>query len=281
MVVRGILFGIIFVSCVSGSSVAQVTPDPSKTILIELFTSHGCDMCPGAGRLLSKLPADGYGPDRVAILAWHVDYFNDPWKDPFSKKEYSGRNWAYHTTFEKRDKSSPNLYFTPMIMVDGRYPTSGFFHEGENAARQALHQRIEKAISDPVEARITLGEPTEENGTVRRVVRFEPLSNRLVGSELLLGTAVVEDDISTKIPSGENAGKTLVDYWVVRSFLFQKVAMKRGGGEVTIEVALEPNAKPEKSRVVVFLQDEQSGAVFAATQSAWAPDQVAELTTAK
>lgn len=227
-------------------------------------------MCPGAEQLLGGLVADGYGPDRVAILAWHVDYFNDPWVDPFSKKEYSSRNWAYNEAFKKRDPAHADLYFTPMIMVDGRYPTSGFYDEGPPAARRALHQRLDRALSDPAEAEITLGPPATDGGKVRRTVSFRPLANRLNGREVLLIAAVAEDGVSTAVPSGENAGKTLVEKWIVRSFQHQKVALKRGGGEATIELALEPGARAEKTRAVVFLQDDQTGAILATTTADWA-----------
>ena len=69
--------------------------------------------------------------------------------------------------------------------------------------------------------------------------------------------------------SGENAGKTLAENWVVRSFRHQKVALKRGGAEVAFDLSLEPGAKPERTRVVAFLQDEQTGSILATAQVPW------------
>ena len=50
-------------------------------MLVELYTSQGCDMCPEAEAILGAV-ADK-GPKFVPV-AFHVDYFNAPWKDVYS-----------------------------------------------------------------------------------------------------------------------------------------------------------------------------------------------------
>ena len=47
-------------------------------VLVELFTSQGCDMCPQAEENLGDLARR---EPRVVPVAFHVDYFNNPWKD--------------------------------------------------------------------------------------------------------------------------------------------------------------------------------------------------------
>src|SRR5579871_2632243 len=91
-----------------------------KKVLVELYTSQGCNSCPPANEFLGQLSKQGFGPDRIVPVAFHVDYFNEPWADPFSKKEYSQRELAYNTVQKRND-----LYFTPMMMVDGRHPMLG------------------------------------------------------------------------------------------------------------------------------------------------------------
>jgi hypothetical protein len=83
--------------------------------------------------LLGQLAALGYGPDRIVPLAFHVDYFNDPWKDRFSDRRFSARQWAYNGALKRKD-----LYFTPMLMIDGRFPMLG---SDRKAARAALDGR--------------------------------------------------------------------------------------------------------------------------------------------
>ena len=62
----------------------------------------------------------GYGPDRIVAINFHVDYFNEPWADPSPEKAYSQRQLAYNEVQKRND-----LYFTPLLMVDGRYPMLG------------------------------------------------------------------------------------------------------------------------------------------------------------
>ncbi len=65
--------------------------------------------------MLGQLPELGYGPDRVVPLAFHVDYFNDPWKDPFSDPQFSRREAEYSRIYHGINKNTkPDvLYLTP------------------------------------------------------------------------------------------------------------------------------------------------------------------------
>ncbi|MGO9467196.1 MAG: DUF1223 domain-containing protein, partial [Isosphaeraceae bacterium] len=55
--------------------------EPGRMVLVELYTSQGCDMCPAAEKVLGALAERNR---RIVPIAFHVDYFNDPWKDVFS-----------------------------------------------------------------------------------------------------------------------------------------------------------------------------------------------------
>ena len=116
---------------------AEPKPESPKKALVELYTSQGCDMCPAADELLARLGALGYGPDRIITLSFHVDYFNDPWKDPFSDAAYSQREMAYNTALNRKD-----LYFTPMMMIDGRHPMLGSDQaRAQSALKDVLKER--------------------------------------------------------------------------------------------------------------------------------------------
>ena len=67
---------------------AEKSDDSKRLVLVELYTSQGCDMCPEAEKLLGAL-AEREG--KIVPIAFHVDYFNDPWKDVFSDPLYSRR----------------------------------------------------------------------------------------------------------------------------------------------------------------------------------------------
>src|SRR5262249_27567539 len=106
----------------------------------------------------------GYGPDRVVPLAFHVDYFNDPWKDPFSDAKYSEREMAYDRVYNRgrAPDDRVSLYSTPMLMVDGRTPMLG-------SNRAKAKTTIDRALAEKpgVELDLALEEnPGEANRKV-------------------------------------------------------------------------------------------------------------------
>jgi hypothetical protein len=93
---------------------------PPKRVLVELYTSQGCNSCPPASDLLGNLFELGDGADRIVPLNFHVDYFNQPWTDPYSDASYTRRQRDYNSMQHRDD-----LQFTPLLMVDGREPLLG------------------------------------------------------------------------------------------------------------------------------------------------------------
>ena len=66
--------------------------DPlTRMVLVELYTSQGCDMCPAAEKTLGALGEQIRG---IVLIAFYVDYFNDAWKDVFSDPLCSRRQMA-------------------------------------------------------------------------------------------------------------------------------------------------------------------------------------------
>jgi hypothetical protein len=175
-----------------------------KKVLVELYTSQGCDSCPPANDLVGRLADLGYGSDRIETIDFHVDYFNDPWVDPFSSAEYSQRQQSYNVVQKRTD-----LYFTPMMMVDGRTPLLG-------SNRPKALASLEKALKDRPGVSLGLDmNPRADAATM--TVHVAAASKDVVGRALLICVAVVEDPVTTRVLSGENGGKTLVEHHAVRS----------------------------------------------------------------
>ncbi len=231
--------------------------DPPRKILVELYSSQGCDSCPPASDLLGKLAKLGYGPDRIVPINFHVDYFNNPWVDPFSEAEYSRRQLSYNDVLKRDD-----LYFTPLMMVDGRYPLLG----SDRSKALAALERAKK--EEPgVKLEITL------NGADRRKtlsVKIAARSDTVVGRELLIGMALTENPVSTKVPSGENAGKTLVEHHVARKFDHKTIKLKQKDSQsLSFPLELTEGWEPERFRVTVFAQDRLNGKIYQADSIAW------------
>jgi len=207
---------------------ARSSAGPPKKVLVELYSSQGCDSCPPANDFLGQLAKQGYGPDKIVPIAFHVDYFNEPWVDPFSNKEYSRRQLAYNSALKRND-----LYFTPMMMVDGRYPMLG-------SNRTEAIASIGKALKDEPGASLRLD--LTGDGLERTLdVGVTPLKARLDGRSLMIGVAVAEGPVTTRVGSGENAGKTLVEHHAVRSFAYKAAKLGRSGSKsFTFPLRLAP-----------------------------------------
>src|SRR5476651_467871 len=90
----------------AGSTAHATTERP---VLIELFTSQGCNSCPPADALLGELSQR----PGVLALAFHVDYWNGlGWSDPFSSKLWTARQNDYAQRLGKRS------IYTPQLVVD-------------------------------------------------------------------------------------------------------------------------------------------------------------------
>ena len=96
--------------------------EPKRMVLVELYTSQGCDMCPTAEKMLGALAER---ERRIVPVAFHVDYFNDPWKDVFSDPLYSQRQMIYNQLYTKPKNADYGLYYTPMLMIDGQQSVNG------------------------------------------------------------------------------------------------------------------------------------------------------------
>ncbi len=239
---------------------AEPKPASPKKALVELYTSQGCDMCPAADQLLARLGALGSGSDRIIPLSFHVDYFNDPWKDPFSDAAYSQREMAYNTALNRKD-----LYFTPMMMIDGRHPMLG----SDQARAQAALKDVLKEKPGVLLAVDLVKGPEDPNRKTLKVT-VTGVAAEVAGRDLLVGAALFENPTTTTVPSGENAGKTLVEHGTVRKFVYQKVQLDSSRpSDLSFPLELPADAKAARCGVAVFVQDWLKGKVHQADAVSW------------
>jgi hypothetical protein len=248
---------VLLATTASASLAADAPAKSTKKVLVELYTSQGCNSCPSANDFLGELASLGYGPDKIVPIAFHVDYFNEPWVDPFSSRDYSRRELAYNEVQKRND-----LYFTPMMMVDGRSPMLGSDRPKAFAALRkslaskpgvALELKLDRSSADrTLEA--TVSAPAAE----------------AVGRKLMVGVAVTEGPIATRVPSGENAGRTLVEPFVTRSFAYQSVTLEANGSKsLRFPIKLASDSVAPRCRVAAFVQDWENGKIHQADSLPW------------
>jgi hypothetical protein len=236
--------------------------DPSaRMVLVELYTSQGCDMCPAAEKMLGALSEQDRG---IVPIAFHVDYFNDPWEDVFSDPLYSRRQMAYNQVYTKPKNPKYGLYYTPMLMIDGEQSVNG---RDFASARAAIRRALAKEPAVAIDVDLAL-RPNGLSGTA--TVKVTSRSARAEKTPLLVCAVLREDGVVTHVPSGENAGKSLVAHFPARRTKYGFIELY-GQSPATrrFPFAIEPTWDQQNLRLAVFVQDKRSGVVHQATDLPW------------
>jgi hypothetical protein len=169
------------------AGMAQPAAATDAPVVLELFTSQGCSSCPPADALLGEL-AQGLG---VIALAWHVDYWNNlGWRDPYATRQWTDRQRAY--AVQLRDE-----VYTPALVVNGASMVVG-------SDRAAVLGAISgaPALSVPVSLRRSGSGLAAVIGAAAM-----PLTRVL---------AVYDPPHATRVGAGENTGRNLLEYRIVR-----------------------------------------------------------------
>jgi hypothetical protein len=261
MKLLGLIGSMLVAFALDGTAWAAEKDEPKHMVLVELYTSQGCDMCPTAEKILGALAERD---SRIVPIAFHVDYFNHPWKDVFSDPLYSQRQMAYNRIYTKPKNPDYGLYYTPMLMIDGEQSVNG---RDPASAQAAIRQAL--ARKPAVRLDVTLDQKSGElSGTA--TIRVTSRSTRAEKSPLLVCAVLREDGVVTDVPAGENAGKSLVARFPARQTKYETIELD-GKSPVTqrFSFEIEPVWNRQKLRVAVFVQDKRTGVVHQSADIPW------------
>lgn len=255
-VLRVCLIG--FVSFVSTGPLSAQQPSNGRVpVLVELFTSEGCNSCPPADRILEMLskeqPVDGV---YIVALSEHVTYWDHQgWKDPFGAQRYTQRQNAYGSRFKLES------VFTPQLIIDGATQFVG-------TDTAALKRALEDAAGTP-KPRLTVEAALDAKGGLSGSVSGPGLeAGKAEGADLLW--AVTEDDLVVEVKRGENANRTLRHSGVVRTLVTKKIEAT-GATPVSATIQLESEWKRENLRLVAFVQSAKTKRVLSVGWAKLAP----------
>ncbi len=214
-----------------------------RAVLLELYTSEGCDSCPPADRRLSQFKTQADTAGRVVPLAFHVDYWDRlGWVDRFASAQYTQRQQAMAGLARSR------LVYTPQFLRNGRdWRSAGSPFDGVGAA--ASGPRIMLELGMPTNGQLAL------NGEI---------SAANAGTEVWL--ALYENNLESLVRAGENSGKTLRHDYVVRRLIGPLAPDQGGRLSLRQQIALDAGWKRADLGVVVFVQDRNSGEILQALQ---------------
>jgi len=215
-------------------------------VMVELFTSEGCSSCPPADVLLSKLDQQPLNGVEIIVLSEHVDYWNSlGWQDPFSSADFSKRQSAYGDAFRT------SSVYTPQMIVDGQQQFVG-------SDEKRAHAAIIKAAKE-ARAKVELQFSSKLSVNITDLPQITPDDT----AEVLL--AVTESNLSSDVPRGENAGRSLKHTAVVRQLqTIGEVAAGSNNFTTDAAVTLNPAWRKENLRIVVFIQERRTRRVLGA-----------------
>ncbi len=204
-----------------------------RPAVVELFTSQGCSSCPPADVLLGELARRG----DVVALAYHVDYWDHlGWKDPFASAAATDRQRLY-----ARHLRLSSLY-TPQMVVDGAVDVVGL-------DRHAILAALAGPRQGP-DIRVIL-----ENGMVKVAVAA---GKAAAASDVVL--VAYSEEAETKVKRGENAGRSLKEYGIVRA-VYPLGNWTGGATSYTVDAS---KVDGDATAVAVLVQEPGQGRILGA-----------------
>ncbi len=209
---------------------AQTPPSRGPSV-VELYTSQGCSSCPPADHVLGELAA----LPNVIALAFHVDYWDSiGWRDAYSIPNAAARQYRYVQTL------GLSSAFTPQAVVDGR---SSFIGSDKKRIMNALAEPAEERV--PVTIEVSAGELTVS------------VPERQGHKNYQVFVAAYLPQASTLVGRGENTGKTLQEFNIVRQFR----SIGTWSGRAAVFQASVDSFPSDASRVAVLLQRDGQGPI--------------------
>jgi hypothetical protein len=220
---------------IAGTSLccATIANGQSRPAVVELFTSEGCNSCPPAEAYIGELAQRR----DVLALAFHVDYWDDlGWRDRFGLPEAVHRQQAYASAL-----MLPSIY-TPQVVIDGQHDFVG--SDRASIARAVTGNRSGVAVALSVSGgEVLVDLPAHEKAT--------PCDAQLI--------AYLREAVSP-IGRGENAGRTLKEFNIVRGFR----SLCRWDGQKQVYRLRVDSLPSDATDVAVLIQPAGQGPIIGA-----------------
>jgi hypothetical protein len=167
---------------------------PARPIVVELFTSQGCDSCPPADAVLAQL-ADRKDLIALTLPVTYWDMLG--WRDTLASDANTRRQKGY------AEAMGHGGVYTPEMIVDGITDTVG-------NKQQTVDAAIAERMGDPDLAHVTLRAAPDAIH-----IAVAPASAPLAG-DATIWLFDVMSKATVKVGAGENGGHTLFYRNVVR-----------------------------------------------------------------
>lgn len=229
---------------ITGLNSANAQNTLENHAVVELFTSQGCSSCPPADAYLGVLAKR----KDVTALTFNVDYWDYlGWKDTLASRQYSQRQRSY-----ARMRGDGEVY-TPQVVINGVDHAVGSRRFSVNTAIDkakrvfASHSVPLKLSKDSTKLMITAGDAKEGSGIKSGTIWI----------------ACVKKAITVPIGRGENTGKTITYYNVVRQMV--PVGMWSGTSK-TVDLPIKEFRGDKPDMFYALLQSGRNGRIIGVAQ---------------
>ena len=193
---------------------------PTRTHLIELYTSEGCSSCLTAEAWMTSLKTEARLWQDFVPVAFHVDYWDHlGWRDPFAAKRWTERQTDYSLLWKTES------VYTPAFALDGK----------------EWHQGALSAATEPAGVLKVVLNGDRLNAT------FKPATGGAHRYDLHV--AQLGFSMTADVTAGENNGRKLSHDFVVLGLTTE--TMKNGTKELKLTApSLKSNADPRTALAV-------------------------------
>jgi hypothetical protein len=176
---------------------AMASGGQMRPTVVELYTSEGCSSCPPAESYIGELTRRA----NVLPLTFHVDYWDNlGWRDRFGLPQSVQRQRAYAKELHL------STIYTPQVVLDGR---GNFVGSDRDSIDRALG---EDGVGTGVGVAVTFS-----TGELLIDVDADlDAKNKAAASDVVL--VAYQHSAISPIARGENSGRTLQEYNIVRDF---------------------------------------------------------------
>lgn len=230
----------------------------SRPVVVEIYTSQGCDSCVLATSLSAKLAKEpGLIVLNFAVTYW--DMFG--WKDTLANEDNTRRQKAYAAALHRGG------VYTPQMIVDGVYDVPAAKNDAVAAtlARvQGLHQKAvahRKSAADSWQVDLALA---QKRGLLHLTVGAAPVP----GAQATIWLFKVRSRAVVHIGGGENKGRTVVYNNVVTGI---EALASWHGEALTLDVPLPSGKAADHDMLVAVVQQGGTGRIVGAAKLNTAP----------
>lgn len=211
---------------------------PQRPVLVELFSSQGCNSCPSAEEFLRGALKDTALKNTV-VLSWHVDYWDYlGWRDTWASRATTERQRQYLRTLKL------STLVTPQFFVNGK-PLAG---------ANTLLDRVKAAQSEAV---IGIDLSVSVNASeVRAEFQLERIDNEIKWPDSLQVLPVLfQREGQVKPTAGENNGTHLHGVNIVRALGEPIPAQRATSHKITTVFSIPDGLDAANVGVAVLVQD--------------------------